>query len=167
MKDIAPKSTAEKKSHFAAGTDLPLDRYAEVVATVLHYRPEQAAEVIARLGLSVEAWDAAEKAWLEVLTCRGDRTDGAIALEFTSTFARTRTRLGLAKPRIAKIGPLPVAPPGVQTLPPIVPAASESARAAELPSYLREDRPAPPRDRASPPQYAATMALPIMRPDHA
>ena len=151
----------------APGTDLPLGRYAEALATILHYHPEQAAEVVARLGLTAEAWEAAEKAWTEVLTCPGNRTDGAIALEFTSVFARTRKRLGVTKPKIAKIGPLPIAPPAVQALPARVAAVPEPARAAELPSYLREEQAIPVPDRVSPPppQYAATMALPIMRPD--
>ena len=149
------------------GTDLPLARYAEALATILHYRPEEAAEVVARLGLTSEAWEAAERAWTEVLTCRGNRTDGVIALEFTSTFARTRKRLGLTKPKIAKVGLLPVAPPVNDASSPPVTTAHTPPRAAELPSYLREDRPTPFPDRVPPPppQYAATMALPIMRPD--
>jgi hypothetical protein len=167
MKDNAPNATAEKTRQFAPGTDLPLDRYAEVIATVLHYRPDQTAEVLARLGLSVDVWHAAERAWTEVLTCPGRRTDGAVALEFTSVFARTRKRLGLTKPKITTIGPLPVAPPPIQGLPLPVTAAPAPPRAAELPSYLREERSTPVPDRVSPssPQYAATMALPIMRPD--
>ena len=101
-------ATSERNARHTPGTDLPLGRYAEALATILHYRPEQAAEVVARLGLTAEAWEAAEKAWTEVLTCPGSRTDGAIALEFTSLFARTRKRLGIIKPRIAKVGPMPV-----------------------------------------------------------
>ncbi len=149
------------------GTDIPHARYAEALATILHYRPEEAAEVVARLGLTSEAWEAAERAWTEVLTCRGTRTDGVLALEFTSTFARTRKRLGLAKPKIAKVGPLPVAPSVNDASQQAGTTAHTTPRAAELPSYLREDRLTPSPERTSPPPalYAATMALPIMRPD--
>jgi hypothetical protein len=167
MRNDAPSSTSAQSGHTAPGTDLPLGRYAEALATILHYRPEQAAEVVARLGLTSEAWEAAEKAWTEILTCPGNRTDGAIALEFTSLFARTRKRLSVTKPRIAKVGPMPVAVPAIQALPPLATSAPEPTRAAEVPSYLREERPTPAPDRVSPPppRYAPTMALPIMRPD--
>jgi hypothetical protein len=167
MRNDAPSSTSAQSGHIAPGTDLPLGRYAEALATILHYRPEQAAEVVARLGLTPEAWEAAEKAWTEILTCPGNRTDGAIALEFTSVFARTRKRLGMTRPRIAKVGPMPVAAPAIQASPPLAASAPAPPRAAEVPSYLREERPTPAPDRVSPPPaiYAATMALPIMRPD--
>ncbi len=162
MKDSGPNSTPPQNERRAPGTDLPLGRYAEALATVLYYRAEQSTEVIARLGMTPEGWEAAEKAWTEVLTCPGLRTDGAVALEFTSLFARARKRLGIAKPRISKVGPLPVAPP-------LAPLARDSAidpgeppLAPELPSYLL---PAPARLSPLPRQYAATMALPIMRPD--
>jgi hypothetical protein len=167
MRTTVPQKKSPRNRTCVAGTDLSLAQYAETLATLLHHRSEEVADVIGPLGITSEQWTAAERAWSEVLTCTGHRDDGAISLEFTSLFARARKRLGLATQDAAKLGSVAAAVPAFQGFPPIVPAAPEPSRDAEVPSYLREDKPAPFPDRASPPppQYPPTMALPIMRPD--
>lgn len=167
MRDTIPQKKLSQNRTRVAGTDLSLAQYAETLATILHHLPEPPADVIARLGLTPAEWNAAERAWNEVLTCTGHRDDGMISLEFTSLFARTRKRLGLTNAGIVKIGPAPVGSSAVQLSPALASPAPEPTRAAEVPSYLREEHPTPAPDRVSPPppRYAPTMALPIMRPD--
>jgi len=167
MRNTIPQKKSPQNRTRVAGTDLSLAQYAETLATLLHHGAEEVADVVARLGVTSEEWNAAERAWNEVLTCTGHRDDGAISLEFTSLFARARKRLGLTKAETGKLGVAPTALHGFDALAPFAPRAPEQLHTAEVPSYLREDRPTPFPDRAPPPtrQYPATMALPIMRPD--
>ena len=74
---------------------LAVERYAEALATLQHLRPDQRAAHLAGLGLTAEAWDTADRAWTELLTCAGRPGDGALALAFASAFARARRRLRL------------------------------------------------------------------------
>ena len=84
---------------------LALERYAETLATLHHLRSDQRAAYLAGLGLTAEAWDTADRAWIELLTCPGRPEDGALALAFASAFARARRRLRLAAASTASSPP--------------------------------------------------------------
>ena len=152
-----------------AGTTVPgvafsLERYAETLAAMLHHQDEPPRAVLARLGIASSEWATADRLWTEALTCPGRRTDSALAIKFASALSRRRKQLAAgAKVVQPAPHPKPVAP-HVES-----PVAFSPAPLAgpEVPSYLREQQPTPVPDRVSPspPQYAATMALPIMRPD--
>jgi hypothetical protein len=72
-----------------------VERYAETLATLHHLRSDQRSAHLAGLGLTAEAWDTADRAWTELLTCAGGPGDGALALAFALAFARARRRLGI------------------------------------------------------------------------
>lgn len=72
-----------------------VERYAETLATLHHLRPDQRSAHLAGLGLTAEAWDTADRAWTELLTCPGRPEDGPLALAFALAFARARRRLRL------------------------------------------------------------------------
>lgn len=67
---------------------LAVERYAETLATLHHLRSDQRSAYLAGLGLTAEAWDTADRAWTELLTCAGRPGDGALALAFAVAFAR-------------------------------------------------------------------------------
>ena len=153
-----------------AGTTIPgvalsLERYAETLAAILHEQQEPPQAVVERLGIASAAWTIADRLWTEALTCPGRQVDSALAVKFASVLSRKRKQLAAgAKVKQEAPSPKPQNAPVGEARAESPPAAP---RAAEVPSYLREERPTPGPDRMSPPppQYAATMALPIMRPD--
>jgi hypothetical protein len=122
---------------------LPLARYAEALAHVVHFGLPAQQEVLARLDVA-EAWDGAEQTWSARLVSDGPETQRA----FATTFAATRKRLAAETPALASIGTLPVpAPPEPIAEAPVPvgdrPAADDlprvtkgAAMAPDVPTYL-------------------------------
>jgi len=138
---------------------LAVERYAETLATLHHLRSDQRPAHLAGLGLTAEAWDIADRAWTELLTCAGRPGDGALALAFALAFARARRRLRI------------VAVSTSSTPPPVDPADETMAIVcvgphAALPFVdgivdSASFEPSPPRDETS---GHETAAIPILRP---
>lgn len=72
-----------------------LERYATILAHVLHFGPERAREVAARFGLDLDTWLAVDAAWTRELGESFRRQQNQQATRFTSTLFRTRTELTL------------------------------------------------------------------------
>lgn len=128
---------------------LDLERYAVVLAHACYFPPDDLAEIIARLGVATEDWEAACNGWRAALAEEVRREETALALAFGSFFSVTRRRLKRERPALSSIGSLPVgtntaaedaptaslpaAGPAL-TAPPIPP--KSMAPRVELPSYM-------------------------------
>src|SRR5687767_9148700 len=86
-----------------------LERYAEILAHVMHYRGEDLFEVVTRLGLTPDAWYAVDTAWTAELALGMKRQQRDQALRFSAALAKTRERLARTSPPLASIGSAPAA----------------------------------------------------------
>ncbi len=84
-----------------------LDRYAEILAHVLHFGAGSTAEVVARFGLSLEHWWAIDRAWTNGLALGVRQEPREAVLRFSATFHAIRLRLARQKPALAAIGSAP------------------------------------------------------------
>lgn len=82
-----------------------LERYAEVLAHVVHFRGADLYEVLARLGVAPEDWARADAEHTAELALSAKRNQGIQALRFSSTFARTRRSLEARRPSLESLGP--------------------------------------------------------------
>lgn len=72
---------------------LSVERYAEVLAFVVHYRLEPLEETLAAAGLSLDDWIAAEAFWTGELSLYEKRGQGLLSMRFASAYGKMRRRL--------------------------------------------------------------------------
>ncbi|WP_437715208.1 hypothetical protein WMF45_01555 [Sorangium sp. So ce448] len=127
---------------------LTIERYAEVMAYRRHFPAARAIEVLLRLGIQPARWDAATRGWGTAMSGALARDEPEILTRFAKALATQERRLREFPPRIESLGE-PVAQQGdIDGA-----RASEGERAAERPSYLRDEAasapwPAPPAEPA-------------------
>jgi hypothetical protein len=126
-------SDATDLEELALRKSMKLERYADVLAHMMHFGDERAAEVAARFGLSLEAWRAVDRAWSSELALGIKRQQHDQGLRFSATFHKRRQRLAREMPSIEAIGdgPAPIA------ITPAPPPAKAPAPQVELPTYMR------------------------------
>lgn len=112
---------------------LKLERYAEIMAHVVHFGTERTEEVVRRFGFSAEAWRAVDRAWSRELSLGIKRQQHDQGLRFSATFHKRRQRLSLEQPVIDAIGDAPAAPVAAAPAPV---AAKPAAEAVALPSFM-------------------------------
>ncbi len=87
----------------------PLQRYAEVLAHVMHFPPESQDEVVKRLGFDPAVWRAHHDAWtMKLIAGTGERITPQWRT-FGETLAQTKKRLQAEAPPLSAIGSLPPA----------------------------------------------------------
>ncbi|EYF08190.1 putative exported protein [Chondromyces apiculatus DSM 436] len=149
-----------------------LERYAEVLAHILHYRAEDLFEVLARLGVPADSWHAVDAAWTAELALGIKRQQRDQALRFSATFAKTRERLARTALPLASLGapaprdtPVPPDPPRpLSSLP--GPSEAPSPWAARPASVQPTFTPAPPvlPPPPSPPFQPPVIVTPVPPP---
>jgi hypothetical protein len=118
-----------------------LDRYAEILAHVLHFGTGNTPEVVARFGLSLERWSAIDRSWADALAIGVRQIPRETVLRFSTTFHAVRQRLAQQKPALATLGN----------------AAKEAS--------VTEPEPAPPKPRVEVPSFMlAAAAAPSVPP---
>ena len=114
-------STSPSLTAFDWRQRVAVDRYATVLAHVIHFGPALLDDVLRRFGLEAAEWRAIDEAWDPELVEVTRRQQGLLAMRFTSTFVRARRKLAAKQPGLSVIGepilrPVPVdeAPSGPQ-----------------------------------------------------
>ncbi|MDC0680318.1 hypothetical protein [Sorangium atrum] len=125
---------------------LTIERYAEVMAYRRHFPAARAIEVLLRLGVQPARWDAATRGWGTAMSSALARDEPEILTRFAKALATQERRLREFPPRIESLGE-PVAQQGDTD----GARAFEGERAAERPSYLRDEAASAPREAASAP----------------
>lgn len=124
----APLSQAEIKKAVSP------ERYAEILAHLLHFRDADPAEVVRRLGVAPEVWAQADAFWAGELELGIRRQQRELSLRFSAALARTRVRLAKKNPPLSAIGTLDTAPPEPEA--PKKDTASPAAASQGLPSFM-------------------------------
>lgn len=125
MSDVTdPEELALRKS-------LKLERYADILAHVVHFGTERTAEVVRRFGFTPEAWAAVDRAWSRELALGIKRQQHDQGLRFSTTFHKRRQRLAAEQPNLEGIGDAPAA-----SAAPAPPAKAPSAESVALPSFM-------------------------------
>lgn len=83
---------------------LPLERYAEILAHLMHFGSAQSEEVLRRFGYGRAEWDLADTAWILELSLGVKRQQRDQALRFSATLAKVRQKLLRTMPSIDAIG---------------------------------------------------------------
>ena len=104
---VAPEQGASAVRAEDETARLPLARYAEVLAHVVHFPREDKGEVLARLGVREDDWTASDGHWRGALAAEVAREEAVINAELGAVFAPVRARLKRERPAIESIGPLP------------------------------------------------------------
>lgn len=112
---------------------IPLPQYATALAHLLRYRGRPAEEILARLGLSAEAFRMADEHWTAQLAQAHPQRKGILAMKFATAFAGARLAIGLdeAAGDAPDAAPLPAEPFPLSDAPVEVPVA--------VPSFMRDD----------------------------
>jgi hypothetical protein len=84
---------------------LPLERYAEVAAHLVHFKKADPAEVVERLGIEASDFKAAQKAWTSAIGDELERQETTLALRLGAVFAPARQRLTESRPTLESVGP--------------------------------------------------------------
>jgi hypothetical protein len=84
--------------HRRARGHVGLERYAEILAHVVHFGRERLEELIPRFGLSFEQWGVVDEAWSREFAEGIRRQQHEQALRFSETFAKTRCKLAREQP---------------------------------------------------------------------
>lgn len=149
---------------------LDLERYAVVLAHTCHFPPDDLAEILARLDVATEDWEAACNGWRTALAEEVRREEMTLALEFGSFFSATRRRLKRERPELSSIGLLledttdtaaeeiptaqaPAAGPALTASPGL---SEAMAPRLELPSYMLAAT-APATSPVAPPELAPAL----------
>jgi len=90
--------------HRRARDFLKLDRYAQILAHIVHFGQDRLAELLPRFGLSPEQWQVADEAWTHELAEGRRRQQHEQAARFNVIFAKTRQELAKTQPAISKVG---------------------------------------------------------------
>ena len=123
-----------------SGRALTIERYAEVLAHVIHFGAAQQSEVLARFGIDEAAWIAADADWTKALIDEALADDRPVASAFAASFAPVRVRLKVAKPAIESLGPL-VTPPEPEPHPRVEQTRGQDEPAVLLPALRPQDTP--------------------------
>ena len=142
---------AESKEGAALRRSVKVERYAEVLAHVVHFGAERTEAVVRRFGLTLDAWRALDEAWSEDLAEVIRRNQQDVALRFSATFAKRRRRLATEQPALHAVGD---APP-THVVAAGSPVGLVAAQVA-VPSFMAAPRPG---ERASVPVPAHVAAL--------
>lgn len=86
--------------HEDAGLLLPLERYAAVLAHVLHFGADRTAAVVQRFALTVEGWESADAAWSAELSRAASAPVDARSSEFVGHLFRHRAELARTRPSL-------------------------------------------------------------------
>ncbi|MDI3291582.1 hypothetical protein [Polyangium sp. 15x6] len=152
--DTAPEVLALRKA-------VRLDRYAEILAHVVHFGTDRTEEVVQRFGLTLERWRAVDQAWTRELALGLQRQQREQALRFSATFNARRERLARFQPPVASIGHASTEAAGApqEFTPP-----NAMPKPSGLPSFMLAAASAPP----APPLPAAVSpwAAPALIPVH-
>src|SRR4051812_21309674 len=98
MSDVTdPRELSLRKS-------MKLERYAEVLAHVVHFGTDRAEEVVKRFGLSLSAFRDVDRAWTSELALGIKRQQRDQGLRFSATLAKRRQRLAKDQPPLEAIG---------------------------------------------------------------
>lgn len=89
--------------HRRARGFVALERYAEILAHVVHFGNDRLSELLLHIGLSREQWAIVDEAWTDELAEGKRRQQHEQAARFNTTFAKTRQRLAATQPRIDTI----------------------------------------------------------------
>lgn len=81
-----------------------LERWATVLAHVMHFGADRAREVVARFALDLDTWNAIDEAWSSELAEAYRRQQNQQAARFASAFLRARSDLALRSPPLSAIG---------------------------------------------------------------
>jgi hypothetical protein len=87
--------------------NLTIERYAFILAHTLHFTPDDSPEVLARLGITPEDWEAAAKGWRTAMAAEVRREENARIMAFGAAFSVARARLREDRPELSSLGPLP------------------------------------------------------------
>lgn len=90
--------------HRRAREFVMLERYAEILAHVVHFGQYRLVELLPRFGLSSEQWHVIDEAWTHELAEGRRRQQHEQAARFNVTFAKTRERLAKTQPAISSVG---------------------------------------------------------------
>jgi hypothetical protein len=82
---------------------LPIARYAEIFAHVVHFGSERTADVVQRFGYSLDTWRAVDQAWTNGLVTHTPTDEPAKILAFSATFHQHRVRLAERQPPLESI----------------------------------------------------------------
>jgi len=89
--------------HRRARAFVTLERYAELLAHVVHFGNDRLHELLPRFGLSLEQWGVVDAAWMHELAEGKRRQQHEQAARFNVTFAKARQRLATTQPPMASI----------------------------------------------------------------
>ena len=87
----------------ALRTSIPVARYAEILAHVVHFGAGRKANVVERFGYSLEAWRELDHAWNNGIAAGTSLEQPAQILAFSATFHQHRLRLAEQKPTLESI----------------------------------------------------------------
>ena len=90
--------------HRRARGFVALERYAEILAYIVHFGSDRLAELLAHVGLSREPWTVVDEAWTHELAEGKRRQQHELAARFNTSFAKTRQRLATTQPPIDTVG---------------------------------------------------------------
>jgi hypothetical protein len=90
--------------HRRAREFVNLDRYARILAHVIHFGSSRLSELLPRFGLSAEQWKVVDEAWTHELAEGKRRQQHEQAARFNVTFAKTRQDLAKTQPALKNIG---------------------------------------------------------------
>lgn len=89
--------------HRRARDFVTLERYAELLAHVVHFGQDRLQELLPRFGLSPEQWSVIDAAWMHELAEGKRRQQHEQGARFNLTFTKTRQRLATTQPPMASI----------------------------------------------------------------
>jgi hypothetical protein len=92
-----------------SGDELSLGAYAEVLAHIAHFKTDDPADVLARLGIGAETWKHGDGLWLGRMQNELQNGETSASEEFARFFATAKRRLETERPTLAEIGALPTA----------------------------------------------------------
>lgn len=96
--------SARLELHRRAREFVKLERYARILAYIVHFGQNRRDELLPRFGLSSEQWQVIEEAWTHELAEGRRRQQHEQAAHFNVTFAKTREHLAKTQPAIANVG---------------------------------------------------------------
>jgi hypothetical protein len=89
--------------HLRARAFVTLERYAEILAHVMHFGNDRLLELLPRFGLSRDQWTIIDEAWTLELAEGKRRQQHDQAARFNMMFAKTRQKLAKTQPPINAI----------------------------------------------------------------
>lgn len=89
--------------HRRAREFVMLERYAKILAHIVHFGHNRLLELLPRFGLSPEQWQAVDEAWTHELAEGRRRQQHEQAARFNVTFAKTREHLAKTQPALANV----------------------------------------------------------------